>query len=144
MFAGMSGLDELFEASLLVDLASIPAVRRRLGEFLRAADLGDIAGDVVLICSELMANAVVHGCRGFPPDTKITVTATCSNTKLRVVVQDPSDEEPCAQRDSEIRTSGRGLNLVASLSDRWGFEADLVGCGKLVWAEIDYPKNRTA
>lgn len=105
---------------------------------LEAAGLEEIAADAALACQELMANAVVHGCRDLPPSTELTVTAAWSDQRLRVAVRDPSDVEPREQDVSTSRPSGRGLQLVSTLCDRWGVERRPGGCGKFVWMELGF------
>ncbi|MGW1362995.1 ATP-binding protein [Streptomyces chartreusis] len=134
--AGYRG-DSQFNAFFLADQAAIPPVRRRLRARLEAEGLGRVADDVTLACQELMANAVIHGCRHLPTGTRLTVTATWNAMQLRVAVHDPSDENPRQQADSSSRTDGRGLRLVSALSDRWGVQPDPVRGGKSVWMELD-------
>lgn len=131
-----------FEASFLADPAAISPVRRRLRVCLEAAGLEEIAADAALACQELMANAVVHGCRNLPPSTELTVTAAWSDHRLRVAVRDPSEVEPREQRESTSRPSGRGMQLVSALCDRWGVESSPSGCGKSVWMEIAGHRTR--
>ncbi|MCX4682214.1 ATP-binding protein [Streptomyces sp. NBC_01433] len=131
-----------FKASFPADPAAIPPVRRRLRTLLQEDGLEDVADDVALICQELMANAVLHGCHGFPPGITLTVTVVWSDAQLRVGVRDPSSVRPEEQEPSGSRTSGRGLRLVDELSDRWGVEADR--SGKTVWTEFDCPRRRAS
>ncbi|WP_411145870.1 ATP-binding protein [Streptomyces sp. x-80] len=133
-----------FEASFLADRAAISPVRRRLRACLQAFGLDEVADDVALVSQELMANAVVHGCRSLPADTELTITAAWTDEQLRVEVHDPSGGKPREQGESESRVTGRGLTLVGALSDRWGVEVGPAGCGKSVWAELDSPGGRAS
>lgn len=133
-----------FEASFPAEPEAVSRVRRELRERLEEDGLGSIADDVVLICTELMANAILHGCIGFPSGITITVTVVWSDVQLRVGVRDPSVVRPREQEFSASRTSGRGLRLVDELSDRWGVEADPSGSGKTVWTELDCPRRRAS
>ncbi|MFI5822859.1 ATP-binding protein [Streptomyces rishiriensis] len=133
-----------FEASFPADPAAIPPIRRQLRALLKEDGLEHVADDVALICQELMANAVVHGCRNLPPGTALKITVTWSDAQLRAVVHDPSDEKPREQGASRSRTSGRGLRLVGALSDRWGVESAPTGSGKSVCAELDSPRRRVS
>jgi anti-sigma regulatory factor (Ser/Thr protein kinase) len=135
--AGTRRRDAQFEAYFLADQAAIAPVRRQLRARLEADGLEGVADEITLACHELMANAVVHGCRHLPPNTRLTVTAAWSDKQVRVAVQDPSDEEPRKQADSRSRTDGRGLRLVSALADRWGVQPDTPGRGKSVWMELD-------
>lgn len=126
-----------FDAFFLADRAAISPVRRKLRESLEADGLGHVADDVVLACSELMANAVVHGCRRFPPDTRLTVTASWDHKQVRISVHDPSNDEPRSLDPSSSRTDGRGLEIISQLATRWGVQPDTTGRGKAVWVELD-------
>ncbi|MEW1760496.1 ATP-binding protein [Streptomyces cyaneofuscatus] len=133
-----------FKALFPAEPEAIPRVRGKLRARLEEDDLGSIADDVVLICTELMANAILHGCIGFPPGITIKLTVEWSDAQLRVDVRDPSVVRPQEQEFSASRTSGRGLILVDALSDRWGVEADPVGSGKTVWTELDRTRRRAS
>ena len=86
----------------------------------------DIAANVDVIVSELVANAVLHGT---PP---IQATATLQHGTLRIAVHDQDPEMGSPTPDS------RGLTLVAHLSTSWGVTPDGDG-GKSVWAELPAP-----
>ncbi|WP_190080196.1 ATP-binding protein [Streptomyces longisporoflavus] len=91
------------------------------------------------IVAELANNAALHGHvpgRSFRLALKIGEAAT-----LRIEVTDArADRRPpeAAQPPPLYAESGRGLLLVAALSDRWGTEPGSPPC-KTVWAEIDAP-----
>lgn len=129
----------LFEASFAPDPAAVSGVRRRLRACLVSAGLEHVVDDVLLVCQELMANAILHGCRDVPRGTTPRITVTWSNGRLHVDVTDPADAKPTVQKVSLSRASGRGLHLVKQLSDRWGVKTDPVGGGKTVWAETLVP-----
>ncbi|MFB7299179.1 ATP-binding protein [Streptomyces rubiginosohelvolus] len=142
---GVLGTDvPQFEESFPADPAAITPVRRRLRTLLRKDGLEHLADDVTLICQELMANAVLHGCLNLPPRTRLKITVAWSDTQLRAVVHDPSNELPKEQDDSRRRTGGRGLRLVGALSDRWGVETTPALGGKSVWTELDLPRPRVS
>ncbi|MFJ8826367.1 ATP-binding protein [Streptomyces sp. NPDC102467] len=111
---------------------SVPLARRRAARL--AAEWGhpDLAGDVALVVSELMTNALLHG---GVRDHLIRVGLYVTDVTLRVEVSDPR-----AERQPEARGApdgmdqfGRGLLLVGALADRWGWESRSVG--KTVWAQ---------
>ncbi|MFF9785746.1 ATP-binding protein [Streptomyces nigrescens] len=139
------GADEpQFEASFPAERMAISRVRRQLRARLEEDGLESVADDVAVICTELVANAVLHGCLGFPPGVTLKVTAVWSDVQLRLGVRDPSGVRPREQEFSASRTSGRGLRLVDELSDRWGVQTDPSGSGKTVWTELDYPRRRAS
>ncbi|MEU0213629.1 ATP-binding protein [Streptomyces sp. NPDC006265] len=133
-----------FKASFPAEREAISRVRHQLRTRLEEDGLAGVADDVVLICSELVANAVLHGCLGFPPGITVQVTVVWSDVQLRLDVRDPSGARPKEREFSASRTSGRGLRLVDELSDRWGVETDPSGSGKTVWTELDAPRRRAS
>ncbi|MFE3414466.1 ATP-binding protein [Streptomyces mirabilis] len=88
--------------------------------------------NAVLATDELFANAVRHGSPG-PRDT-ITVTLEHLRHELRVTVADRSSALPRARDTGDAEESGRGLAIVAALTDDWGIApADPGTTGKKVW-----------
>ncbi|NBM15866.1 ATP-binding protein [Streptomyces sp. GC420] len=96
---------------------------------------------IVLVVGELAANAVTHG---YVPGRCVLVRMVESAGRLRVEVSDtrgerlpvlpPRDTAEVSGRDEE---SGRGLALVAALSDACGVRPRGGGApGKTVWAEF--------
>ncbi len=70
----------------------------------------------VLLASELVTNAIRHETGG-----TITLAITCSRGELRVDVHDSSYSLPVVVEAAADAEAGRGLMLVATLSDEWGF-----------------------
>ena len=90
--------------------------------YVRAAlgyhDLGDYAGDVEMVTSELVTNAITH------------TSARAINLELMrmedpgavvVVVTDPSPVPPVKREPNQDTERGRGLQVVEALSARWGW-----------------------
>ena len=78
--------------------------------------------------TELVTNAVEHA------RTPFTVTVDLTGDRVRVEICDGDAAQPVTvHAPSETDVGGRGLRIVATLSDRWGVEPD-VG-GKSVWFE---------
>ena len=94
------------------------------------------ADEAALLLSELVTNAVRHA----------------QGPTVRVVVDRPADNRVCLavidrapRRTPEIRTphpddaSGRGLQLIDEITDRWGWNSmgsSVRPWGKRVWAEL--------
>ncbi|MGW1956800.1 ATP-binding protein [Streptomyces sp. NPDC001920] len=104
-------------------------------------ELGDRFDDVCLVVSELVTNALRHalpaGAQRTPEQTPpVRLHLMRWTERLVCVVRDPSHDSPVA-RDSEdfSAESGRGLFLVDSFSDGWGWHP-MAGTlsGKVVWA----------
>lgn len=104
-------------------------------------DLGDRFDDVCLVVSELVTNALRHALpAGAPrvPEQNPLVRLHLMRWTERLVcaVRDPSHDSPVAREaDDFAAESGRGLFLVDSFSDSWGWHplAGSLG-GKVVWA----------
>jgi anti-sigma regulatory factor (Ser/Thr protein kinase) len=93
------------------------------------------ADDVRICVSELATNAVIHGTvagRGF------LVRIDAGDQEVRVEVHDSRHQRPHAREASAADTSGRGLLLVAALSDDWGVD-ERSPCGKIVWSLFKDP-----
>lgn len=113
--------------------ASVPGVRRWMRECLdRARVDGEARGRAELLISELVTNAVQHARGG-----RIMVSVRAGGG----VVAGVQDEDPTLPlvRDAEPWEScGRGLALVAALSDDWGYYP--AEAGKWVWFRVGRPR----
>ncbi|WP_407565381.1 ATP-binding protein [Streptomyces sp. 184] len=93
------------------------------------------ADDVRTCVSERCTNALLHGGR---PGRLLLLRLSLSETALVVEVHDAGSAAPQPRSAAECDESGRGLLVVAALSDRWGVRPRN-GIGKLVYAEFDVP-----
>ncbi|MDI5966089.1 ATP-binding protein [Streptomyces sp. SL13] len=131
-------------------LESVREARMFTRHTLQRWGLSELFDNVALVTSELVTNALRHGvgaepgwpaasCPAAPPSVRLSLAHWTS----RVVcsVRDPSDEGPMEKVPDFIAESGRGLHLVASCSDAWGWHP-LAGTGKVVWALFPTPGNR--
>jgi anti-sigma regulatory factor (Ser/Thr protein kinase) len=92
-----------------------------------------------LLMSELVTNSFRHS--GAPMDD-ITVSVELMPDWFRIGVQDSGADAVIAVRPVDLVTGGGfGLNLVQTLSERWGVER-LAGGGTQVWAQL--PRARGA
>jgi anti-sigma regulatory factor (Ser/Thr protein kinase) len=107
------------------------AVREELSEL---DDLGWILGDVMLVASELVNNAIMHS--GGLPHHDLEVSASRRAQKLTISVRDPGlsgqNAGPTPPTDGQV--GGWGLQIVEALCERWGEEREN---GYRVWAEIN-------
>jgi anti-sigma regulatory factor (Ser/Thr protein kinase) len=69
----------------------------------------------ILLASDLVTNAIVHG-----DGATITLAIRCSRGQLRIDVYDRSRYLPAHADERAGADAGRGLALVAVLSTEWG------------------------
>ncbi|MEV5706295.1 ATP-binding protein [Actinoallomurus sp. NPDC052274] len=123
------------------DLAAVPESVREAREFtrdgLKVWGLAARYDDVGLVVSELVTNAIRHAVGGTarPGDTPIRLGLLRTAGLLTCAVADPSDEVPMQGEVDFVSQSGRGLYLVAAVSDSWNW-TPLYGHGKVVWASF--------
>jgi anti-sigma regulatory factor (Ser/Thr protein kinase) len=90
--------------------------------------LGDAASDVETVVSELVTNALQADC------SHLSLVLKAHHRYVRVAAGDDAPGEPVLQRPTPDETHGRGLLIVAALSNRWGVEHH--DGRKTVWAEV--------
>ena len=127
---------------------AVRGARKFTSQTLSNWDLADRFDDVALVVSELVTNALRHAVpggvdpataadceEGLNPPVRLHLMRWAS--RLVCAVRDPSRESPEARKTEEdfAAESGRGLFLVESFSDSWGWHP-LAGTlqGKVVWA----------
>ncbi|MFF3817175.1 ATP-binding protein [Streptomyces bluensis] len=90
-------------------------------------DVGDRFDDVCLVVSELVTNALRHGLPSNAPRTAgqeapVRLHLMRWTERLVCAVRDPSHETPVARETEDFAAeSGRGLFLVDSFADSWGW-----------------------
>ncbi|MGX1132207.1 anti-sigma regulatory factor (Ser/Thr protein kinase) [Streptomyces glaucescens] len=102
--------------------------------------LGERFDDVCLVVSELVTNALRHAlpdtARASDQDPQVRLHLMRWTERLVCAVRDPSNDSPVAREADDFSAeSGRGLFLVDSFCDSWGWHP-LAGTlsGKVVWA----------
>jgi anti-sigma regulatory factor (Ser/Thr protein kinase) len=80
------------------------------------------------VVTELTTNAMLHA----HSDSKVTIWASCDT--ICIAVEDRAAVLPIQRAPNALTSSGRGLAMIAALSQQWG--ADLLDDGKVVWAEL--------
>lgn len=97
----------------------------RLGDWGLEGDEGEVA---VLLTSELVTNAILHG---MPP---VELVAFPVPDGLRVEVHDTGLGPLAVREPGQDSVDGRGLHLVEALAHRWGSLTE--AAGKVVWFEV--------
>jgi anti-sigma regulatory factor (Ser/Thr protein kinase) len=119
-------------ATLSAEPEQVAEARRLVAGYLRenGEDDGEVA---VLLVSELVTNAILHG------RAPLELRAHTADSGLRVEVADHNPTSPPLLGDHEnlFEPGGRGLQLVETLADRWGWSECDGGAGKVVWFELD-------
>ncbi|WP_244283106.1 SpoIIE family protein phosphatase [Streptomyces flavidovirens] len=93
--------------------------------------LDELAFTTELVASELVTNAIRYA-GGGPVELKLIRTAT-----LICEVSDPSSTQPRMRRARATEEGGRGLFLIAQLTERWG--SRYTRHGKTIWTEQPLP-----
>ena len=126
-------------AVTLTDGLSAPTTARRLV----AAALGDagcppeLIDRAVLVGSELVTNAVLHG-HGAP---RLRLSARANRARLSVYDAGPGVPAPKATPEQPTYgRTGRGLMIVGDQADGWGVRPEKRG--KWVWAEFRVARSR--
>jgi signal transduction histidine kinase/DNA-binding response OmpR family regulator len=126
--------DESHQASeILAPIVSEPESIAGARDFVTATLAGwevgeEVCGRAVLLASELVTNAVLHG----RPPVELRLRRTA--TELVLEVHDGAGYLPSRRRAAPDDENGRGLQLVAALADRWGSRP--VADGKSVWCVL--------
>ena len=110
--------------------AAVAQARKMAGEQMAAWGLAEAAFTTELIVSELVTNAVRYG------DAPIELRLI-RDSALICEVSDGSSTAPHMRRARVFDEGGRGLLLVAQVSERWGSRQ--TPTGKIIWAEQPLP-----
>lgn len=122
---------------------SIAEARRTVRTTLREWDLAELSDSVECVVSELVTNAVRHGVPGaaplpVPEPQPVTLTLVRRGGEVVCAVFDPGAGVPAPCEAEDVAESGRGLQIVATLSDAWGWSAP-GPVGKAVWSRFTAP-----
>lgn len=97
----------------------------------------DLTEDVVLLTSEVVTNAMLHA------RTAAELVVRRGDATIRVEVIDGAGSTPAGAFDAgPLALSGRGLQMVAAMSQSWGVEPR--DNGKAVWFELGLPARQDA
>ncbi|ARP73645.1 PAS sensor protein [Streptomyces pluripotens] len=124
------GTDRVATWDVSPDPAQVAVLRQAAGERLAAWGLEETAFVTELVVSELVTNAIRYG---VPPIQLRLIR----DRALICEVSDASSTSPHLRRAHAYDEGGRGLLLVAQLTQRWGSRQ--TGIGKTIWAEQPLP-----
>ncbi|MFF4456802.1 ATP-binding protein [Streptomyces goshikiensis] len=122
------------------DLLRVEEARRTVMQRMKHCGLTALAHDVVLIVSELLTNAILHGRHG----SEIALMIGLRDGLLVIIVTDGNrasrSARPADRNDTE---HGRGLLIVNGIAEerhgRWGATSDQTG----TWCELPVAEIRS-
>jgi anti-sigma regulatory factor (Ser/Thr protein kinase) len=134
--SGLSYIPRIATRTPSVDARSISEARRFATQTMRRWGIADRESDVAIVVSELLTNAVRHGLplAVNPPDRPIRLGLLHAGPAVLCAVADPSEHLPVPREPRWLEENGRGLHVIASLSDQWGSCPSPGQAGKVVWA----------
>ncbi|MFF1506435.1 SpoIIE family protein phosphatase [Streptomyces sp. NPDC058326] len=115
------------------DPSVVAEARERVLGQLSLWGLDDLAFTTELVASELVTNAIRYA--GGPLELRLIRAAS-----LICEVSDRSSTQPRMRRAQASEEGGRGLFLIAQLTDRWG--SRYTRHGKTIWTEQSLPPRR--
>jgi hypothetical protein len=119
-----------------VDASLIRAARDFTIGTLQRWGVAERREDVAVVVSELLTNALLHALpaagharTGWP----VRLGLLQPGRGVMCAVADPSRVEPVLQQPEHLGETGRGLHVIAALSDQWGCTVP-TDMGKVMWA----------
>jgi anti-sigma regulatory factor (Ser/Thr protein kinase) len=113
------------------ETASVARARRWARQVLAGWHADEQEWTLSQLLTEVVTNAVLHADTRF----RVRLERGAHTDALRCEVTDTSAVRPRRRQHSHEATTGRGLQMVADLSRRWGVVS--VDGGKTVWFEVD-------
>jgi serine/threonine-protein kinase RsbW len=125
---------EAVEVRLALDVHAPAAARSAVASALRDRVPAAVLDRARLLVSELATNSVRHS--GAIPGDDLVLRVQPSKTTVRLEVEDSGRGDVVVARPPDLNGGGGfGLNLVHTLSERWGVEYAVAG-GTRVWARL--------
>jgi serine phosphatase RsbU (regulator of sigma subunit) len=124
-------LDEVVTWELEPVPSSVPWIRAQVAARLAGWGLHGLTDTAQLLVSELVTNALVHGAGSLGVRLIKGRTLLCE-------VHDDGADMPHLRHADATDESGRGLQLVHHLAERWGTHR--TATGKIVWVEQRLPR----
>lgn len=114
------------------------AAREFTGQTLGGWGLLVLAEDAAVIVSELVTNALLHGCGLGGAADQVELLWWRRAAQAVCAVTDPGPQPPVLVSADPLAEAGRGLQVVQALSATWGWTR-LGGRRKAVWAALSVP-----
>ena len=131
---GLGAVDP-FEVTVAAGLDAPAVARAAVTDWLAGHISGAMLTDAQLLVSELVANSVRHS--GAAADAVLAVRAHVSADVLVLEVHDQGTNGSIRRRAPDMHAGGGfGLNIIDTLSRRWGVNRD---AGTRVWVELAFP-----
>jgi serine/threonine-protein kinase RsbW len=125
---------ERVEVRLPLDAQAPGAARIVAARYLRDRVSAPVLDSALLLLSELVTNSVRHS--HAPTAEGVMVRLQVMRAMLRLEVEDGGHDGAIAARAPDRQSGGGfGLNIVQTLSDRWGIERS-AHTGTRVWAQL--------
>ena len=132
--AGSRAGDEVVELAVEAGPRAPRAARTLLAEALGERVAAPVLSNAQLLLSELVTNSVRHS--GAPVGTELVVRLRVWDDGCRIEVEVPGHGGAIAPRTRDaVEPGGMGLNMVQSLSERWGLARAADGPTQ-VWAQL--------
>jgi PAS domain S-box-containing protein len=110
------------------DPRNVGRARKMLRDVVLGSGAEHLLESATLLLSETVTNAFVH------VGGEVLVRVVSADDALRVEVADRGEHVPARRHYAETAGTGRGLQLMDELADRWGTDAR--SPGKTVWFEL--------
>ncbi|WP_432080580.1 ATP-binding protein [Streptomyces sp. WAC 04229] len=123
-------VESQYHAEFAMGAHSARHLRRVLRLYLVRSGLSEVADAAELALTELVANVVRH-----VPGRRCRVCFLILPGAVRVEVADSCPKLPVPATVDTLSDGGRGLVIVAAMTDRWGVTPYADGQGKTVWFE---------
>ncbi|MFI8845670.1 ATP-binding protein [Streptomyces sp. NPDC053780] len=123
-------VESQYRAEFAMGAHSARHLRRVLRLYLARSGPAEVSDAAELALTELVANVVRH-----VPGRRCRVCFLLQPDAVRVEVADDCPELPVPTAAGTLGEGGRGLVIVAAVTDRWGVTPYADGRGKTVWFE---------
>jgi anti-sigma regulatory factor (Ser/Thr protein kinase) len=115
--------------------SAVPCARLHAKQMLWEWGFTELSEAVELLVSELTTNAV-RVSKALDHDSPIRLWLLSDKTQVLILVWDGSPRPPVRIEITEDAEGGRGLLLVETLSEQWGWYPSKDNGGKWVWCRV--------